>query len=200
MKKGGVTDYIAFSKDILNHIPNLPISFEVFADDLQEMRKQALQISDWGKNVFVKIPVMNTKGQSTAPLIRDLTHEGVQLNITAVFTLPQVWEICRTLEGGAASFISVFAGRIADTGRDPIPLMQAALSMCQSIGPNIELLWASSREILNIFQADALGCPIITAAPDLIKKLNLYNKDLNELTVEAVKLFKKDADSARFTL
>jgi transaldolase len=200
MKKSGVKDYRGFAREILQEIPKKPISFEVFADDLPGMKRQAAEIASWGQNVYVKIPVTNSKGESTATLIRELTLQKVQLNVTAVFTLQQSWEVCQALKGGASAFLSVFAGRIADSGRDPIPLMQACLEMCRHNGSNIELLWASTREVFNIAQADSMGCHIITVPADLIRKLKGFGKDLGQLSLETVQAFKSDAESAGFTL
>ena len=179
MRKAGISNYETFAKEILKAIQDKPLSFEVFADDLNEMERQALEIKTWGSNVYVKIPVMNTQRVSTAPLIQRLTQAGVQLNITAILTLEQVHEVADALRGGASAFVSVFAGRIADTGRDPIPLMQAALEILR---PNsaAELLWASPREVLNVYQAEAIGFHIITATNDLLKKLSLKDKDLTD--------------------
>jgi len=200
MKSAGVTDYKAFSLDILSQIKDKPISFEVFADDFKEMKRQAMEIKSWGSNVYVKIPVTNSEGNSAVELVEELSHAGVKLNVTAIFTLEQTWNVCRALKGGAPSIVSVFAGRIADSGRDPIPLMQAALEICKNAGPQIELLWASSREALNIMQADWMGCHIITCTPELIKKMSTFGKDLTEFSLDTVKMFKKDAEAAGFKL
>lgn len=200
MKKGGVTDYKAFSKEILTHITDKPISFEVFSDDFKEMERQAMEIASWGKNVYVKIPIMNSEGRSSLPLVQKLSHEGVSLNVTAILTLEQVTGTCQALKGGSRSIVSVFAGRVADTGRDPLPLMQAALAICQATDPNIELLWASCREVFNIVQANTMGCHIITVPPDIIKKMNLFGTDLTRLSLDTVRTFSKDAQSAGFTL
>ena len=199
MRKAGISNYETFAKEILKAIQDKPLSFEVFADDLNEMERQALEIKTWGSNVYVKIPVMNTQRVSTAPLIQRLTQAGVQLNITAILTLEQVHEVADALRGGASAFVSVFAGRIADTGRDPIPLMQSALELLQ---PNsaAELLWASPREVLNVYQAEAIGCHIITATNDLLKKLSLKDKDLTDYSQETVQMFYSDAQSAGFKL
>ena len=199
MRKAGISNYETFAKEILKAIPDKPLSFEVFADDLNEMERQALEIKTWGSNVYVKIPVMNTQRVSTAPLIQRLTQAGVQLNITAILTLEQVREVAEALRGGASAFVSVFAGRIADTGRDPIPLMQSALELLQ---PNsaAELLWASPREVLNVYQAEAIGCHIITATNDLLKKLSLKDKDLTDYSQETVQMFYSDAQSAGYKL
>ena len=199
MRKAGISNYASFAKEIVKAIPYKPLSFEVFADDLNEMERQALEIKTWGKNIYVKIPVMNTQRVSTAPLIQKLTQVGVQLNITAILTLEQVREVADALRGGASAFVSVFAGRIADTGRDPIPLMQAALELLRS-NSAVELLWASPREVLNVYQAEAIGCHIITATNDLLKKLDLKGKDLTDYSQETVQMFYNDAQSAGFRL
>lgn len=200
MKKAGISDYRAFSKEVLTHIKDKPISFEVFADEPKEMRRQAMEIAGWGENVYVKIPITNTEGVSTTPLIKELAQQKVKMNVTAILTLSQVIETCQALKGGAPSIVSVFAGRIADTGRDPIPLMQAALEICRTTDSQIELLWASSREVLNVVQADTIGCHIITVTKDIIQKLPMLGKDLSLLSLDTVRTFKKDADSAGFTL
>ena len=200
MKKSGITDYVTFCKDILRDIKTKPISFEVFADHFTEMKRQALEIASWGKNVYVKIPITNSEGESSLPLIKELSLSGVKLNVTAVLTLEQSWGACQSLKGGAPSILSIFAGRIADTGRDPVPLMQAAVELCRATDSNIELLWASSREALNIVQADQMGCHIITATTDLIKKISMFNKDLTELSLDTVRMFKTDAESAGYSL
>ncbi len=200
MKKSGITDYVTFCKDILTDIKTKPISFEVFADHFTEMKRQALEIASWGKNVYVKIPITNSEGESSLPLIKELSLSGVKLNVTAVLTLEQSWGACQSLKGGAPSILSIFAGRIADTGRDPVPLMQAAVELCRATDSNIELLWASSREALNIVQADQMGCHIITATTDLIKKISMFNKDLTELSLDTVRMFKTDAESAGYSL
>ena len=199
MRKAGISNYETFAKEILKAIPDKPLSFEVFADDLNEMERQALEIKTWGSNVYVKIPVMNTQRVSTAPLIQRLTQAGVQLNITAILTLEQVHEVADALRGGASAFISVFAGRIADTGRDPIPLMQSALEILRP-NSSAELLWASPREVLNVYQAEAIGCHIITATNDLLKKLSLKDKDLTDYSQETVQMFYSDAQSAGYKL
>lgn len=199
MRKVGVPDYEAFANDILNAIPDRPISFEVFSDEFDEMGRQANKIASWGENVYVKIPVMNTKRESSVELVRNLAKDGVKVNITAMMTLGQVQEMCEALAGGPAAYISVFAGRIADSGRDPVPIMAAAVEMC-SIFPNIELIWASPRELLNIFQADAIGCHVITVTNDILKKLSLVGKDLYEFSLDTVKMFRGDALSAGYSL
>jgi len=200
MKKAGIEDYRAFAKDILSQIKDKPISFEVFADDFDEIRRQALDIAAWGDNVYVKIPVTNTEGTSTAELVQELSHKNVKLNVTAILTLPQVEQTCQALKGGSPSVVSVFAGRIADTGRDPAPLMQSALEVCRAADSNIELLWASTREVLNIFQAEELGCHIITVPFGIIKKLSIYHRDLQEYSLDTVRMFKRDAEQAGYTL
>jgi transaldolase len=199
MRQAGITDYETFAYDILREISDRPISFEVFSDDFDEMERQAIKIAGWGDNVNVKIPVTNTAGESTAKLIRRLAADGVKLNVTALMTLAQVRMVAECLEGGPSAIVSVFAGRIADTGRDPVPLMSAALELVRDY-PNIELLWASPRELLNILQADAIGCHIITVTHDLLKKLGGLGKDLNEFSLDTVKMFYNDAQSAGYTL
>lgn len=200
MKKAGISDYRTFCKDILKEIKNKPISFEVFADDFAEMERQAMEIASWANNLYVKIPVTNSEGVSAAPLIQKLAKNGVQLNVTALLTLSQVHEVASSLRNGPPSIVSVFAGRIADTGRDPVPLMSAAVEICRANGKQIELLWASSREVLNIVQAEQSGCDIITCTADLIKKLQMFNKDLSLLSLDTVRMFKNDAESAGFEL
>lgn len=200
MRKAGITDYRAFAKEVLAAIRDKPISFEVFADDVPEMRRQAREIATWGANVYVKIPVTNTKRESTAALVRELASGGVKLNVTAICTLEQVREVTRALAGDAPSVVSVFAGRIADTGRDPIPLMKEALQICRATAAGAELLWASPRELLNIVQAAEIGCDIITVTPDLLKKLELVGKDLADFSLETVQMFHKDATAAGFVL
>ncbi|MES1164616.1 MAG: transaldolase [Verrucomicrobiota bacterium] len=200
MRKAGITDYRAFAKEVLAAIRDKPISFEVFADDIPEMRRQAREIATWGANVYVKIPVTNTLRESTGSLVKELAAAGVKLNVTAICTLEQVRDVARALAGGAPSVVSVFAGRIADTGRDPIPLMKEALQVCRAAAPSAELLWASPRELLNIVQAAEMGCDIITVTPDLLKKLELVGKDLAEFSLETVQMFFKDAQAAGFVL
>jgi transaldolase len=200
MKQCGVKDYTAFSRQLLKVIPDKPISFEVLADDPAEIRRQALAIADWGCNVYVKIPVTNSEGVALDGLIHDLSHRGVKLNVTAVFTLDQVWSSCLALKGGAPSVVSVFAGRIADAGRDPVPHMRAALAICRTIDRSIELLWASPREILNVVQADEIGVDIITVTEAIRTKLNLLGKDLSEFSLETVLMFKRDGEAAGFRL
>jgi transaldolase len=199
MRKAGIRDYEAFAHDILEAIPDRPISLEVFADEFDEMERQARKIATWGKNVYVKIPVTNTRRESTAGLVHRLSHDGIQLNVTAILTLDQVRVITDALAGGAPSDVSVFAGRIADTGRDPVPMMASAVEILRP-HPQIELIWASPRELLNVFQADAIGCHIITATPDILKKLSLVGKDLTEYSLETVKMFAGDAEASGFSL
>jgi len=199
MRKAGITDYVAFAKDLLIEIPDKPISFEVFADEFDEMERQALEIAGWGKNVYVKIPVMNTKRQTSYELVQKLSQAGVQLNITAMMTLEQVNKVTEAVQGGASCFVSVFAGRVADTGIDPVPMMQEALELLKKT-PNAELLWASPREVLNVYQAEAIGCHIITATNDILKKLELNGKNLDVYSQETVQMFFNDAQAAGFKL
>jgi transaldolase len=199
MRKAGITDYPAFAREIVAAIPDRPISFEVFSDEFDEMERQASTISSWGDQVYVKIPITNTRRDSAIPLIGRLVQAGVKLNVTAVMTLTQVRDVCHALAGGPPAVVSVFAGRIADTGRDPAPLMAAARELTR-MTPNVELLWASPRELLNIFQANAVGCDIITATKDLLKKLELVGKDLDSFSLDTVKMFRDDAVKAGFTL
>lgn len=199
MRKAGISHYKTFALDILSKIKDKPISFEVFADDFASMKAQALEIASWGKNVYVKIPVMNTKGKSCIPLIRELANAGVKQNVTAIMTLNQVTEVTDALAQGPSAYISVFAGRIADTGRDPLPTMRAALQIMKDF-PQLELIWASPREVLNLFQADEIGCHIITVTNDILKKLSTVGKDLWEFSLETVHMFHQDATAAGFTL
>lgn len=199
MRKAGVEDYPEFAKNVLQHIQDRPISFEVFADDLEGMEQQAKEIASWGEQVVVKIPFMNTRGVSTAPLVRKLADAGMRVNVTAMMTIGQVDEILPALKNAPSSYISIFAGRIADTGRDPIPLMKEALSRLSAY-PNVELIWASPREVLNIFQADSIGCHVITVTENLLKKLSLTDKDLSQFSLETVQMFYQDACRAGFSL
>jgi transaldolase len=199
MRKAGVSDYESFARDILQEIPDRPISFEVFADDFPEMARQARKIATWGKNIRVKIPITNTRGESAVPLCERLTREGIPLNVTAVFTLEQVRAVVDAAKGGAPTYVSVFAGRIADTGVDPVPLMAEAVSSLEA-APNTELIWASPRELLNIFQADAIGCHIITVTNDILQKLSLVGRDLGDYSLDTVKMFYNDGRAARFEL
>jgi transaldolase len=199
MRKAGVTDYESFARQILREIPDRPISFEVFADDFDEMARQARKIATWGNNVRVKIPITNTRRESGVQLCERLSHEGIPLNITALFTLEQVQAVAKAVNGGAPTYVSVFAGRIADTGVDPVPLMSEAVRRLTS-APNTELIWASPRELLNIFQADAIGCHIITVTNDILQKLSLVGKDLGDYSLETVKMFYNDGRAAGFAL
>src|SRR5688572_21932922 len=200
MRKAGISDYRAFAKEVLASIKDRPFSFEVFADEFADMRRQAQDIATWGDNVYVKIPITNTRRESATALIRELASSGVKLNVTAICTLDQVRDTAQALKGGAPSVVSVFAGRIADTGRDPIPLMKEALGMCRAADKRIELLWASPRELLNIVQAAEVGCDIITVTPDLLKKLELVGKDLADFSLDTVQMFYRDAQAAGFKL
>jgi transaldolase len=199
MRKAGISNYEAFARDILTFIHDQPISFEVFSDDFTEMYEQALKIASWGKNVYVKIPVTNTQGKSATQLIHKLAAAGVKQNVTALMTLEQVKEVTHALADGPAACISVFAGRIADTGRDPLPIMQQSLNIMKPYS-QLELIWASPRELLNIIQAHEIGCHIITVTNDILKKLYLVGKDLNEFSLETVKMFYEDAVNAGFSL
>jgi transaldolase len=199
MHKAGIADYRAFAKDILQAVPDRSFSFEVFSDDFAEMKQQALEIASWGENVYVKIPVTNTKGESAAPLVRELAAQKVKQNVTALMTLEQVEEISDALGNHAPSYVSVFAGRIADTGRDPLPLMQKSVEILAK-HPKQELIWASPRELFNIFQADDIGCQVITVTNAILNKLALVGKDLNDYSLDTVKMFYKDATAAGFEL
>lgn len=199
MRKAGVADYKTFALEVLRIIGNRPISFEVFADDFAEMEKQALEIASWGKNVNVKIPVTNTKGEFSGPLIERLSHAGVQLNVTAVMTLEQVKAVTERLAPKTSAIISIFAGRIADTGRNPMPIMAEAVRI-MTTRPKAELIWASPRELLNVFQADFVGCHIITATNDILKKLSLVGKDLDAYSLDTVKMFYNDARAASYNI
>ena len=199
MRKAGLTDYEAFAKDILSVIPDRSISFEVFADDFGDMERQARRIAPWGKHVSVKIPITNTKRESSIPLVHKLSQDGIALNVTAMFTLQQVQDVVGAVKGGAPCFVSVFAGRIADTGRDPLPLMAEAVKRLQE-APNTELIWASPRELLNIFHADDIGCHIITVTNDILKKLSLVGKDMDDYSLETVKMFYDDGQAAKYRL
>ena len=199
MRKAGVSDYKAFAKEVLTIVPDKPVSFEVFADDFPTMERQALEIASWGKNVNVKIPVTNTKGEFCGALVKRLSDAGVQLNVTALMTLDQVQRVTDALNPNTAAIISVFAGRIADTGRDPVPVMAKSVEIMKA-KPKSELIWASPRELLNIFQAEEVGCHIITATNDILKKLSLFHKDLNLYSLETVAMFYKDAKAAGFNI
>jgi transaldolase len=199
MRKAGIADYEQFALEALKLVVNFPISFEVFADSEAEMERQARKIATWGKNVFVKIPVTNTRREPTTNLIRRLSHDGVQLNVTAIMTTQQVSNVTAALAGGAAAFVSVFAGRIADTGRDPLPMMKRCLEIMRA-QPQLQLIWASPREVLNVFHADSIGCHVITVTADVLAKLNLVGKDLADYSLETVRMFHEDAARAAFTL
>jgi transaldolase len=199
MRKAGISDYESFAREILQEIPDRPISFEVFADDFTEMARQARKIATWGKNIRVKIPITNTRRESSIPLVETLTQEGIPLNVTAMFTLEQVQAVVEAVTGGAPTYVSVFAGRIADTGIDPVPLMAEVVRRLAA-APNTELIWASPRELLNIFQADAIGCHIITVTNDILQKLSLVGKDLSEYSLDTVKMFHNDGRGAAFEL
>jgi len=199
MRKAGVPDYEEFAAEVLRNIKDRPVSFEVFADDEETMEAQAKHIAGWAKNVYVKIPVTNMKREPMYGLIRRLSHEGIQVNVTAMMTLEQVREVGKALHGGAASNVSVFAGRVADTGRDPVPMMREAVEILRG-NPRTELIWASPRELLNIFQADEIGCHIITVTNDILAKLKLVGKDLEDFSLETVKMFHNDAAKAGYTL
>ena len=200
MRKAGISDYEIFAKQVLEAIPDRPISFEVFADEFGEMERQARKIAEWGPLVYVKIPITDTKGESSLPLVHRLTEAGVKLNITAILTVAQVRDLAGQLNADVPVVVSVFAGRIADTGRDPEPIMRASKSLLEGL-PKAQLLWASSREVLNIFQAEACGCDIITVMPDILKKLaTMRGKDLSELSLDTVRMFDTDAAAAGFKL
>lgn len=199
MNAAGIRDYKAFSLDVLSEIKTKPISFEVFSDDFNEMERQANEIASWGNNVYVKIPITNTKQVSSHELIKKLSAKEIKLNITAIMTLAQVQDTINAIDPYVPSYVSIFAGRIADTGRDPMPLIATAVELLKS-APAAELIWASPRELLNIFQADSIGCHIITVTPDILKKLKLVGYDLETYSLDTVKMFYNDALSAEFTL
>lgn len=199
MRKAGIEDYRAFAMQVLGAVPDRPVSLEVFADEFAEMEQQALEIASWGRNVNVKIPVSNTRGEFSGPLVEKLSKAGVTVNVTAIMTLDQVRKITDHLAPATPAIISVFAGRIADTGRDPVPLMAEAVKVMKA-KPKSELIWASPRELLNIFQADAVGCHIITATNDILKKLSLVGKDLDKYSLETVEMFYKDASAAGYKI
>jgi transaldolase len=199
MRKAGVTDYEAFAREAIAAIPDLPLSFEVFSDDFAAMEREARKIASWGGHTYIKIPITNTKSESAVPLIAKLAADGLALNITAILTLDQVRAVAAVLNPAVPSIVSVFAGRIADTGVDPVPMMRDAVKILEP-NPRAELLWASPRELLNLIQAEECGCHIITATSDLIKKVPLIGKDLAEYSLETVKMFYNDAQSAGFKL
>jgi transaldolase len=199
MRRVGLTDYSRFACELLEHVTRHPISFEVFADGAEEMRRQACTIASWGENVYVKIPVTSTSGESMAPLARELSEEGVKVNVTALFTTAQVELITAAVADGAPSYISVFAGRIADAGVDPLPIVARSVQIIEQ-APRAELIWASPREVLNLIQADEMGCDIITMTHDLLRKLDGLGKDLEQYSLETVRMFHDDAVAAGFTL
>jgi len=199
MRKAGVSDYEAFARAALDLVGDRPISFEVFSDDLAEMERQALKLASWGENVYVKIPVTNTRRENCDDLVRRLSQAGVRVNVTAVMTLEQVERLAGCLQAGAPSNISIFAGRIADTGIDPLPIMRKALEMVAS-SPGIEIIWASPRELLNLVQASDIGCHIITVTSDILSKLPLIGRDLGDYSLDTVKMFHSDAVAAGFRL
>ncbi|TAN38276.1 MAG: transaldolase [Verrucomicrobia bacterium] len=199
MARAGVTNYLTFAKEVLRIVPDLPVSFEVFSDDFVEMRRQALLLADLAQNVYVKIPITNTRRGSACALIHELSHRGIKLNITAMMTLPQVRDVAAALHPDSSAFISVFAGRIADAGLDPLPVMREALEILKPL-PKAELLWASPREALNIIQAEQMGCHIITVTPDLLAKAKNFGKDLNDFSLETVKMFYNDSVKSGFSL
>jgi transaldolase len=199
MRQAGIADYEMFARSLLEAIPDRPISLEVFADDASDMERQAAKIASWGENVYVKIPVTNTHGEFMGPLLDRLVADGVKVNVTALMTVAQVEAVIDRVAAGPAAYISVFAGRIADTGRDPIPIMTDSLRV-MSAHPNVELIWASPREILNIVQADDIGCDIITVTHDLLKKLGGIGKDLDQFSLETVQMFHRDATASGYQL
>jgi transaldolase len=199
MRKAGIADYAAFAREVLDLVPDRPISFEVFSDDAVEMQEQARLISSWADNVFVKIPVTNTRGKPSAEIVRRLAAEGVKLNITALTTFHQVEQVVDWVAEGPPAFISVFAGRIADTGRDPVPIMASAVEALRP-HPNLELIWASPREVLNLFQADEVGCHIITVVHEILAKLDNLGRELDEFSLETVRMFFRDGQAAGYTL
>ncbi|WP_197739677.1 transaldolase [Mycolicibacterium sp. P1-18] len=199
MHKAGLTDYEAFATNVLAHIKDLPISFEVFSDDFAEMERQARLIDSWGPNVYVKIPVTNTRGEFAGTVIRALAADGIKLNVTALLTVDQVRRVAAALDPSTPAIVSVFAGRIADTGVDPVPVMKQSLEILRAL-PNAKLLWASPRELLNLVQADEMGCHVVTVTPDILKKLPLLGKDLTQYSQETVQMFHDDALRAGFTL
>jgi transaldolase len=199
MWKAGLTDYAEFAQRLLERITRHPISFEVFADDPGEIRRQARVIAAWGENVYVKVPVTTTRGESLVPLVRELSEDGVRVNVTALFTTAQVELVTAAVKDGAPSYVSVFAGRIADAGVDPVPIMARAVDILVP-APRAELIWASPREVLNLVQADAVGCHVITMTHDLLKKLDCLGKNLEQFSLETVRMFHGDAVAAGFTL
>ena len=199
MRKAGVDDYEQFARELLECVSDRPISFEVLSDDFDEMARQAFEIASWGDNVYVKIPITNTEGVSSLALVRRLTGEGVRVNVTALMTNHQVEAAAAALEGGTAAFVSVFAGRIADSGREPEPIMAGAVETLRPL-PGVELIWASPREVLNIVQADRIGCHVITVTHDLLAKVGLLGHDLTDFSLDTVRMFRRDAVGAGYTL
>ena len=199
MRKAGVVDYEGFARDIISAIPDRPISFEVFADDFTDMERQARRIATWGEHISVKIPITNTKHESSIPLVRKLSLDGIALNVTAIFTLSQVQAVVDAVRGGSPCYVSVFAGRIADSGIDPVPIMAAAVERLR-VAPNTQLIWASPRELLNIFQAEDIGCQVITITNDILKKFPLVGKDQDVFSLETVKMFYEDGKAAGYKL
>lgn len=199
MRQAGISRYRDFALDVLRVVTDRPVSFEVFSDEFDEMEAQAREIASWGENVFVKIPVTNTRAESSAPLIRRLSAAGVQINVTALMTAEQVKEVIGSLSEETSNFVSVFAGRIADTGRDPLPIMKRVMELLQAY-PRTELIWASPRELLNIFHAESVGCHIITATDSILNKLNLIGRDLDTFSLETVLMFRQDAEKAGYTI
>ena len=199
MKKAGINDYRAFAHEILKIITDRPVSFEVFADDFENMERQALEINTWGKNVYVKIPITNTKKENSCDLMKKLTKKGIKLNLTAIMTIEQVRNVVEAVKDTPSAFVSVFAGRIADTGRDPVPIMKECLEIMKPY-KNVELLWASPREILNVFQADEIGVHIITVSHDILAKMNIVGKSLDDFSLDTVKMFHSDAQKAGYKL
>ncbi len=200
MRKSGITDYQGFARQVLNKITDMPISFEVFSDEIPAMESEARKIASWGSNVYVKIPVTNTKGESTAELVSTLSRDGIKLNVTALLTIAQVGTVGRALDKNTPSIVSVFAGRIADTGVDPMPIMHDSGLLLEMLAPNAELLWASSRELLNLFQAQQVGCDIVTVTPDILRKTKMIGMDHTELSLDTVKMFFNDARAAGFNI
>jgi transaldolase len=199
MRNAGIKDYRGFAREVIRAIPDRPLSLEVLSDDFAEMERQALEMSGWGKNVYVKIPITNTRGESSRGLIRRLADLGLKVNVTALLTMDQIRVICPSLAGSPSSFVSVFAGRIADTGRDPVPLMADAVELLRSY-PNLELIWASPRELLNVFQAERIGCHIITVTYDILRKMDLIGKNLEEYSLDTVRMFYRDAQESQYVV
>jgi len=199
MRKAGITNYTNFAKEVLKEIKHKPISFEVFSDELEDMKTQGMKIASWAENVYVKIPITNSRGDSTFDVVNYLSQQGIKVNVTAVMDQSQVSEILPALNGEIPSYVSLFAGRIADTGRNPEPIIVECLDIL-SKNSKSELIWASPRELLNIFQANSVGCPIITATNEILSKLDLYKKDLKEYSLETVQMFQSDAKSSNYTL